>query len=156
MKVEAGTACYAAPLHSEAPPRAWSPIHVERAPTGTVGSSSPNARMPHYYAAKGALANLTIGLAKEVAGSNVRVNLVSPGLLLTPEVEQQFLERGRRKGWGDTWAGVEPHVAADIPIRRIARREEVADLVVYLASPLADAIHGQNIRIDGGGLGIVS
>jgi len=66
------------------------------------------------------------------------------------------LERGRRKGWGETWEAVEPHVAADIPIGRIVRREEVADLVAFLASPLADGIHGQNFRIDGGALSIVS
>ncbi len=119
---------------------------------GTVGSTRPAARMPHYYAAKGALATATMSLARETAGTGVRVNLVSPGMILTPEVEAAYLARGRREGWGDTWAEVEPRVAADLPIRRIVRREEVADLVAFLASPLADAIHGQNIRIDGGAL----
>ncbi|MEQ8857150.1 MAG: SDR family oxidoreductase [Pseudomonadales bacterium] len=119
---------------------------------GTVGSTRPAARMPHYYAAKGALATATMSLARETAGTGVRVNLVSPGMILTPEVEAAYLERGRREGWGETWAEVEPHVAAEIPIRRIVRREEVASLVAFLASPLADAIHGQNIRIDGGSL----
>ena len=123
---------------------------------GTVGSTRPNARMPQYYAAKGALATLNVSLAKEVADSGVRVNLVSPGLILTPEVEAAYLEQGKRQGWGETWAEVEPHVAKDVPIKRIARREEVANLVVYLASPLADAIHGQNFRIDGGAVDVVS
>lgn len=119
---------------------------------GTVGSTRPAARMPHYYASKGALATATISLARETAGTGVRVNLVSPGLILTPEVERAYLDKGRREGWGETWEQVEPHVAADIPIRRIVRREEVADLVAFLASPRADAIHGQNLRIDGGAL----
>ncbi len=123
---------------------------------GTIGSSRPNSRMPGYYAAKGALANMSVGLAKEVADSGVRVNLVSPGLILTPEVEAAYLAKGARAGWGDTWAEVEPHVAKDIPIRRIARREEVAALVAFLCSPHADAIHGQNLRIDGGAVDIVS
>jgi NAD(P)-dependent dehydrogenase (short-subunit alcohol dehydrogenase family) len=123
---------------------------------GTVGSTRPNAVMPHYYAAKGALATLTVSLARELAGTGIRVNLVSPGLILTPEVMAANLERGRRKGWGDTWEAIEARVAADIPIGRIVRREEVADLVVFLASPLADGIHGQNLRIDGGALSIVS
>jgi 3-oxoacyl-[acyl-carrier protein] reductase len=123
---------------------------------GTVGSSRPNNRMPGYYAAKGALANMSVGLAKEVAGTGVRVNLVSPGLILTPEVEAAYTAKGKREGWGDTWAEIEPHVAKDIPIRRIARREEVAALVVFLCSEHADAIHGQNIRIDGGMVDIVS
>lgn len=119
---------------------------------GTVGSTRPAARMPHYYAAKGALATATVSLARETAGTGVRVNLVSPGLILTPEVEAAYLAKGRREGWGDTWEAVEPQVAADIPIRRIVRREEVANLVAFLVSPLADAIHGQNLRIDGGAL----
>lgn len=123
---------------------------------GTIGSTRPNAIMPHYYSAKGALAAMTVSLAREVAGTDIRVNLVSPGLILTPEVEAAHLERGRRKGWGTTWAEIEPHVSADIPIGRIVRREEVADLVAFLASPLADAIHGQNVRIDGGAVSIVS
>ncbi len=123
---------------------------------GTIGSTRPNAIMPHYYAAKGALAAMTVSLARELAGTGIRVNLVSPGLIRTPEVETANLERGRRKGWGHTWAEIEPHVAADIPIGRIVRREEVADLVAFLASPLADAIHGQNFRIDGGAVSIVS
>lgn len=123
---------------------------------GTVGSTRPNARNPHYYAAKGALATMTISLAKEVAGTDVRVNLVSPGLILTPEVKAAYLESGARKGWGNTWEEVEPHVAKDIPIGRIVTREEVAALVVFLASPLADGIHGQNIRVDGGSLDVLT
>lgn len=123
---------------------------------GTVGSTRPNRGMPHYYAAKGALANLTVSLAKEVAGAGITVNLVSPGLILTPEVEASYLERGRERGWGETWEEIEPHVARDIPLGRIARRDEVADLVVFLASERAAFLHGQNIRIDGGALDIVS
>lgn len=123
---------------------------------GTVGSTRPNTRMPHYYAAKGALANLTTGLAGEVAGTAIRVNLVSPGLIRTPEVEAAYIARGKAKGWGDTWEAVEPHLARDIPIGRIATREEIASAVCFLASPLSDAIHGHNLRIDGGALGIVS
>lgn len=123
---------------------------------GTVGSTSPNARSPHYYAAKGALATMTISLAKEVAGSGIGVNLVSPGMIATPEVIASYMQTGKRKGWGDDWETVQQHVARDIPIRRLVTREEVADLVVYLCSPRADGIHGQNIRVDGGALGTVT
>ncbi len=119
---------------------------------GTVGSTRPGARNPQYYAAKGALATLTMSLAREVAGTAIRVNLVSPGLILTPEVRAAWLETGRRRGWGETWEEIEPHLAADAPIGRIVTREEVAALVVFLASPLADGIHGQNVRVDGGSL----
>ncbi len=123
---------------------------------GTVGSTRPNNRMPHYYAAKGALATMTISLARELAGTGIRVNLVSPGLILTPEVEAQYLRRGQSEGWGSTWEEIEPHVARNIPIGRIVRREEIAHLICFLASPLSDALHGQNIRIDGGSLGVLT
>ena len=122
---------------------------------GTTGSTRPAARMPHYYAAKGALATLTASLAQEAGDSGIRVNLVSPGLIRTPEVEAHFLRLGRRKGWGSTWPEIEPHIASEIPIGRIVTREEVASLVLFLASPLAEGIHGQNIRVDGGAVGIV-
>ena len=123
---------------------------------GTVGSTRPNAQNPGYYAAKGALATATVSLAKEVKGTGVRVNLVSPGMIATPEVIDSYMKAAARKGWGDTWEAVEAHVAKDIPIGRIVRREEVANLIVFLSSPLSDGIHGQNIRIDGGALDIVS
>ena len=71
-------------------------------------------------------------------------------------MEEAFLRTGVREGWGTTWAEVEPHVARDAPIGRIATREEVADLLVFLCSPRAAAIHGQNIRIDGGTLALVN
>ena len=123
---------------------------------GTIGSTRPNRRMPGYYASKGALANMTVSLAKEVARTGVRVNLVSPGMILTPEVESAYMARAAREGWGDNWADVEPHAAKDIPIGRVTRREEVAALVAFLCSPQADAIHGQNLRIDGGVIDTVS
>ena len=123
---------------------------------GTVGSTRPNSRMPAYYAAKGALATMTMSLAKEVAGSTIRVNLVSPGIILTPEVKAAYLKRGQAKGWGDDWSEIEARVAADIPTRRITRRDEVAALVAFLCSEQSNAIHGQNLRIDGGQLDILT
>jgi 3-oxoacyl-[acyl-carrier protein] reductase len=126
---------------------------------GTLGSSRPGAAMPHYYAAKGALATLTQSLARAVAGTGITVNLVSPGLILTDEVREHWLARGRREGIGDTWAAVEAHLAAHEfanPLGRIARREEVADAVLFLASDRAAFVHGQNLRVDGGALGTVT
>lgn len=126
---------------------------------GTIGSTRPNSRNPHYYAAKGALATLTVALAKEVADTGITVNLVSPGLIHTEEVEAWLTERGRAKGWGGSWAEIEAKAVAEEfpnPVGRFATREEVADLVCFLASERAAFIHGQNVRIDGGAVDIVS
>lgn len=120
---------------------------------GTIGSHQPNNIMPAYYAAKGALATLSVSLAKEMGGSGVTVNTVSPGLVRTDEVEAAYRARARRKGLPEDWDSVQAMIVErdfPNPCERIAEREEVADLVAYLCSPRAGFINGQNIRIDGG------
>ena len=120
---------------------------------GTIGSHQPNNIMPHYYAAKGALATMTVSLTKELSGSGVTVNTVSPGLIHTAELEQSYRQRAAKLGWGERWedivAGIVSHDFPN-PCERIANRQEVADLVAFLCSDLAGFINGQNIRIDGG------
>lgn len=120
---------------------------------GTAGTRSPSGRNPHYYAAKGALVTLTESLARELAGTNIRVNLVSPGIIHTPEVEAWMRQTAVREGWGEEWTAIERQaVATHFPnaAGRFARREEIADLLCFLASHRADYIHGQNLFIDGG------
>lgn len=125
---------------------------------GTIGSHRPNAVMPHYYAAKGAMATMGVSLAKELAGTGITVNTVSPGLIRTPELEASFRKRGQREGWGDSWPEIEAKVVASDfpnPSGRIAEREEVAELVAFLCGDRAGMINGQNIRIDGGAVDYV-
>jgi len=125
---------------------------------GTIGSYRPNKAMPHYYAAKGALANMTVSLAKELSNTGITVNTVSPGLIRTDELEAYYREKARREGWGTSWEEIEAAIAIHDfpnPVGRVARREEVADLVAFLCSENAAFINGQNILIDGGALGIV-
>ncbi|HAK61691.1 MAG: SDR family NAD(P)-dependent oxidoreductase [Pseudomonadota bacterium] len=125
---------------------------------GTIGSTQPNARMPHYYASKGALANLTVSLMLELAGTGVTVNTISPGLIRTREVEEMYRRRAQKNGWGDDWEVIERHIMEEFgnPSGRIARTGEVGDLVAFIASTRSAMINGMNIRIDGGGMRIVN
>jgi len=109
-----------------------------------VGTVRPGSGMPHYYASKAVLPTLCVSLAKELAGSGITVNLVSPGLIATAEVKEQ-LARSTADAAG-RWA----NKLLDNPIGRMAEIAEVAGLVAYLASERAGAINGANLRVDGG------
>ncbi len=108
--------------------------------------------MIHYGVSKTADVALARGLAKRMAGTGVTVNSVLPGPTLSEGVAA-MLEDERAKGdraIEDVAADfVTAHRSGSL-IRRAATVEEVANMVVYLASPLASATTGAALRVDGG------
>lgn len=92
-----------------------------------------------YCASKGGLNMLTKVMALEWGPHNIQTNAVAPTVILTPMAE---------KNWGDP-AKSEP-MLAKIPLGRFGKPVEVADLILYLASPASDLICGETILIDGG------
>lgn len=92
-----------------------------------------------YCASKGGLNMLTKVMALELGAYNIQVNAVCPTVILTPM---------GTKVWGDP-AKSEP-MLAKIPLRRFGQPYEVADLILFLASPASDMITGETILIDGG------
>ena len=104
-----------------------------------------------YAAAKAALRTYSKSISKELGPKGVRVNVVSPGWIMT-ESTADFLERIQASNGGtieDARQAVLDGLGG-IPIGRGAEPYEVADLIAYLASDRASSIHGAEFIIDGG------
>jgi len=101
-----------------------------------------------YAASKGALATVTRTLATELGPHGVRVNGVHAGFIWGPPLERAMQAAADREGISldDVKAGVE----AQIPLGAMPTADEVADAAVMLASPLADAVTGQALAVNGG------
>ena len=97
-----------------------------------------------------ALANFSKHLAEEVAGDGILVNIVHPHSTRTGRHPDRVARRAAAKGI--TAAEAEAEIAAQFPIGRIVEPEDIAPLVLLLASPLAAGITGQSIAVDGGAL----
>jgi len=115
-------------------------------------ASRPFANMPDYAATKAALVNLTVSVAHALAGSGVTANTVSPGIIVTDEVEKFYRDVAAREGWGEAWPEIEAAVLTHVlpnDVGRLGTADDVASVVAFLASPLSGFIDGANIRVDG-------
>jgi NAD(P)-dependent dehydrogenase (short-subunit alcohol dehydrogenase family) len=92
-----------------------------------------------YSASKGGLNMLTKVMTCEWAKHNIQANAICPTIILTPMGEQV---------WGDPAKG--KPMLDKTPLGRFGKPQEVADLVLYLASPASDLVCGETILIDGG------
>ncbi len=96
-----------------------------------------NAGQVNYAASKAAIIGFTKALAKELSGRNILVNCVAPG----------FIETAMTEGLAQ---GVKEKILTTIPLGRMGSAQEVAELVLFLASSHATYITGQVIAVDGG------
>ena len=104
-----------------------------------------------YAAAKAALSNYSKGLSKEVSPKGIRVVRVSPGWVETEAAVRLVTELAEKSGtdYESARQGLMKSLGG-IPIGRPAKPKEVADLVAFVASPLAGSITGTEYVIDGG------
>lgn len=120
----------------------------------SAAATQPISLGPDYGAAKAAMLNMTVSLAKALGPCGVTANSVSPGMVLTPAVEAWLGNLKQTMGWGDlSVEEAEARAAREltpIPVGRIGRVEEIAHVVCMIASPRAGYMTGANIRMDGG------
>ncbi|WP_066366219.1 oxidoreductase [Herbidospora mongoliensis] len=119
--------------------------------TSSVNAFLPDPLVIDYSAAKAALTNFSKALSKEVGAHGIRVNTVSPGPVTT---DLWLGDQGMAATVGaakDTDpGGVAAQVASQAETGRFTHPEEVADLVVFLASDRAGNVTGTDFVIDGG------
>ncbi len=112
-----------------------------------ISSGGPNAFLApllHYGAAKAALNTYSLGLAAELAPKKIRVNTVTPGLVVTPGADEI------RKVFTDAMGVPEGAMGGMVPLGRMGQALEVAEVVALLASDRGIWITGQNYFVDGG------
>ena len=123
---------------------------LERAEGGCIVNISsiaafrPSTRTPPYAAVKAAIVQYTTSQAALLARKGIRVNCVAPGSIEFPGGAWE-----RRKV---TDPELYRHILESIPFGRLGRPEEVANIVLFLVSPLAAWMTGQTIVVDGGQL----
>ena len=108
--------------------------------SSSAGKNISTVGGAHYTAAKAGILGFTRHLAKETAEYGITVNSVCPGLIDT-EMVRSTIDDVRIQAYADSF-----------PINRLGTREEVADLVIFLASENASYITGASIDINGGDL----
>jgi NAD(P)-dependent dehydrogenase (short-subunit alcohol dehydrogenase family) len=119
----------------------------------TVASTAGRIGVPYtsaYSASKHAAIGLTRAVASELGGTGVRVNAVCPTFVRTEMTDRSVATIVAKTGRSAEQA--EAALAAASPLGRLLEPEEVADVIVFLASPAAAAITGQSLVIDGGGV----
>ena len=104
--------------------------------------------LAHYSASKFAVLGWTQGLAREMAPHGIRVNAVCPGFVRTSMQEREIVWEAELRGM--TPEAVRAEYVSLTPLGRIEEPEDVADVVLFLASDAARFMTGQGVNVTGG------
>ena len=112
---------------------------------GSGWSLKGGPRAASYCAAKGGTVNLTRAMAIDHGKHNIRVNCICPGDVDTPMLQSECAQLGESKE-------AFMREAANRPLARVGTPDDIANAVLFLASPMSSWITGAALVVDGGGL----
>ncbi|KKS90628.1 MAG: Short-chain dehydrogenase/reductase SDR [Parcubacteria group bacterium GW2011_GWF2_43_11] len=114
-------------------------VNIASVAMGQIGVGFPN--LTHYCASKGGIVGMSEAMAIELATYNIRVNVVSPGVIDTPMIDPVRQDKVSMEG-----------ILGRVPLHRVGKPEEVANAVVFLASDDSSYMTGSVVVVDGGWL----
>jgi len=133
--------CAQAAAKEMAKQKSGSIVNIASIAMGQTGVGFPN--LAHYSSSKAGIVGMTETLAQELAPYNIRINVISPGVIETPMVDPITQDEKVMEG-----------TLARIPLKRMGRPEEVSSLVLFLASDASSYMTGSDVVIDGGWLAV--
>lgn len=113
----------------------------------------PIKEQPHYNATLSARHNMSISLARQLKETGITSNVVSPGAIINPMVEDWLISAAPKFSWGTDLEEIKYKAVQELipnDTGRFGEPDEIAGAVAYLCSTFADYVSGATIRVDGG------
>jgi NAD(P)-dependent dehydrogenase (short-subunit alcohol dehydrogenase family) len=107
--------------------------------TASVQALATTGRIAPYAAAKGGI----LAMTRDLGQYNIRVNTICPGCIQTPMLDRSFTSNEDRDAYME-------RLVASLPLGRVGLPEDIANVALFLASPLSAYVTGTAINVDGG------